>query len=104
LYAEAFLQNGDADYKQVCMNTANFIQRELTAEQGYFFSAMDADSEGVEGKFYVWTIAELKEILNEIEFRIACAYYNINEFGYWEHEKYTKKISIRRFKQSTINF
>ena len=93
LYAEAFLQNGDTDYKQVCMNTANFIQRELTAEQGYFFSALDADSEGVEGKFYVWTIAELKNILNETEFRIACSYYNINEFGYWEHENY---ILIRR--------
>jgi len=93
LYAEAFLQNGDADYKQVCMNTANFIQRELTAEQGYFFSALDADSEGVEGKFYVWTIAELKNVLNEKEFRIACSYYNINEFGYWEHENY---ILIRR--------
>jgi uncharacterized protein YyaL (SSP411 family) len=93
LYAEAFLQNGDADYKQVCINTADFIQRELTAEQGYFFSALDADSEGVEGKFYVWTIAELKNILNEKEFRIACSYYNINEFGYWEHENY---ILIRR--------
>ena len=93
LYADAFLQNGDDDYKQVCMNTANFIERELTAEQGYFFSALDADSEGVEGKFYVWTISELKEILNEIEFRIACSYYNINEFGYWEHENY---ILIRR--------
>jgi uncharacterized protein YyaL (SSP411 family) len=93
LYAEAFLQNGDADYKQVCINTADFIQRELTAEQGYFFSALDADSEGVEGKFYVWTIAELKNILNEKEFRIACTYYNINEFGYWEHENY---ILIRR--------
>lgn len=93
LYAEAFLQNGDADYKQVCMNTAEFLQRELTAEQGYFFSALDADSEGVEGKFYVWTIAELKNILNEKEFRIACSYYNINEFGYWEHENY---ILIRR--------
>lgn len=93
LYAEAFLQNGDDDYKQVCMNTANFIKRELTAEQGYFFSALDADSEGVEGKFYVWTIAELKNILNETEFRIACSYYNINEFGYWEHENY---ILIRR--------
>ena len=93
LYAEAFLQNDDADYKQVCINTADFIQRELTAKQGYFFSALDADSEGIEGKFYVWTIAELKNILTEIEFRIACAYYNINEFGYWEHENY---ILIRR--------
>jgi hypothetical protein len=93
LYSEAFLQNGDADYKQVCINTANFIKRELTAQQGYFFSALDADSEGVEGKFYVWTIAELKNILSEEEFRIACAYYNINEFGYWEHDNY---ILIRR--------
>jgi len=93
LYAEAFLQNGDTDYKQVCMNTADFIQRELTAAKGYFFSALDADSEGVEGKFYVWTIAELKDVLNEKEFRIACSYYNINEFGYWEHENY---ILIRR--------
>lgn len=93
LYAEAFLQNGDGDYKQVCINTANFIQRELTADQGYFFSALDADSEGVEGKFYVWTIAELKNILTEEEFRIVCSYYNINEFGYWEHENH---ILIRR--------
>jgi uncharacterized protein YyaL (SSP411 family) len=93
LYAEAYQQNADADYKDVCLRTAAYIQREMTAPEGYFYSALDADSEGVEGKFYTWTIDELKSLLTEEEFRVTSVYYNLNTFGYWEHEQY---ILLRR--------
>ncbi len=93
LYAEGYAQFADPDFAHVCRQTASFIARELTAEAGYFYAALDADSEGVEGKFYTWTLEELKALLLEEEFRVAEVYYNLNAFGFWEHDQY---ILIRR--------
>jgi len=74
-------------YKSVVYETINFIKEELTSPEGAFYSALDADSEGVEGKYYVWTVNELKEILGG-RFDLAAAYYNINQLGFWEHDNY----------------
>jgi hypothetical protein len=93
LYTEGYWNNQDEDYKQICYQTAEFIERELTSEKGYFFSALDADSEGIEGKFYVWTKAELLSILSETEFKLVEVYYSVNPFGFWEDENY---ILMRR--------
>lgn len=93
LYAEAYSQHKDKDYKQICFQTVDFISRELSSGQGYFYSALDADSENVEGKFYVWKKQELLEILSSDEFKIAEIYYSINPFGLWEEENY---ILMRR--------
>ena len=88
LYAFSYQESGNELYKEICFQTIAFILRELTHEKGYFFSALDADSEGVEGKYYTWKKEELVSILNEEEFKIIQAYYNINDLGFWEDEQY----------------
>ncbi len=84
LYAEAYQATGDALYQQVVYETLEFVQRELTDASGAFYSALDADSDGEEGKFYVWKKEELQSILED-DFDWFSDYYNINSKGFWEH-------------------
>ncbi|MDQ3047121.1 MAG: thioredoxin domain-containing protein [Bacteroidota bacterium] len=98
LYSEAFRQSKDPLYKQVVTDTLEFIKRELTSPEGAFFSALDADSEGEEGKFYVWTKEELQTILKD-RFGLFSDYFNINERGFWEHGNY---ILLRHEDDQTI--
>jgi hypothetical protein len=65
-----------------------FIERELTSPEGGFYSALDADSEGVEGKFYVWEEEELKNLIDEKDFKIFSEVFSVNEKGYWEDDNY----------------
>jgi uncharacterized protein YyaL (SSP411 family) len=88
LYAEAWHLHKNEDYKQVCEQTFEFLKRELMSPEGYFFSALDADSEGEEGKFYVWKKDEIKSILTNEEYSLAEFYFNINKNGYWEDDNY----------------
>ena len=92
LYSKAYQQSKNPLYKEIVYETLEFIQREMTSVQGGFYSAIDADSEGKEGKFYVWKLDELKEVLNELKapkaFEIISEYFNINKTGYWEEENY----------------
>ncbi|MDE2058694.1 MAG: DUF255 domain-containing protein [candidate division NC10 bacterium] len=83
-YLEAFQVTGDPFYQRIASEVLDYILREMTAPEGGFYSATDADSEGVEGKFYVWTPAEIDTILGEEEARRFCAYYDISESGNWE--------------------
>jgi uncharacterized protein len=87
LYSEAFQATQDPLYKQVVFETLEFIEREMTSPEGGFYSALDADSEGVEGKYYVWKQEELKNILKE-DFIVFADYFNVNERGFWEHDNY----------------
>ena len=87
LYSKAYQLNKNPLYKKVVAETVQFIEEELTAENGALYSALDADSEGEEGKYYVWKKEELKQILGE-DFEIAKVYFNINSYGLWEHENY----------------
>lgn len=87
LYAEAFKATGNILYKNVVNETLEFIEREMTSPEGLFYSALDADSEGVEGKFYVWTKEELQQLLG-VDFALFTAYYNVNSLGLWEDENY----------------
>lgn len=84
LYAEAYKSNPLPLFKRVMDQTAEWIDREMTHESGAYYSALDADSEGVEGKFYVWTKEELKEILGDDELLFSM-YYNVQRDGNWEH-------------------
>jgi uncharacterized protein len=84
LYAEAYQASPNELYQSVVYETIDFVERELTSPEGAFYSALDADSEGEEGKFYVWQKEELKEILKD-EYELFARYYNVNEKGYWEH-------------------
>jgi uncharacterized protein YyaL (SSP411 family) len=87
LYSEAYQLTRNNLYRQTIEETLEFIERELTAPGGGFYSALDADSEGVEGKYYIWTKEELQKLLGD-DFRIAEAYYNVNDKGYWEDDHY----------------
>ncbi|MGV3656550.1 MAG: thioredoxin domain-containing protein, partial [Chitinophagaceae bacterium] len=94
---EAYGLTGDEKYKEVIEQTLEFVQRELTHESGGFYSALDADSEGVEGKFYVWDYEEVKELLGE-DADIFCKYYNITPGGNWEgHNILFVKTPISEF-------
>ncbi|MBI4947783.1 MAG: thioredoxin domain-containing protein [Bacteroidetes bacterium] len=89
LYSEAYRFNKNSLYKNVVFETLEFIQREMTSPEGAFYSALDADSEGEEGKYYVWKKESLTQILSEAEgFKLFCEYFNVNEQGYWENENY----------------
>ena len=83
LYAEAYQKTKEPLYKEVVFETLEFVQREMTDKVGAFYSALDADSEGEEGKFYVWEKDELKELLAS-DYGLFSDYYNINENGFWE--------------------
>jgi hypothetical protein len=87
LYSEAYHLTKEVLFKDVVYETIAFISRELTAPEGSFYSALDADSEGIEGKYYIWTKNELLEILND-DTTLFFDYYNVNETGYWEHDSY----------------
>ncbi len=72
-------------YSETIEETLSFIQREMMAPDGGFYSAYDADSEGVEGKFYVWDREEVVALLGD-EASIFCAFYDVTEEGNWEEK------------------
>ena len=72
-------------YSETIEETLSFIQREMMAPEGGFYSAYDADSEGVEGKFYVWDKEEIESILGS-EASLFCAFYDVTEEGNWEEK------------------
>ncbi|MBI9054922.1 MAG: thioredoxin domain-containing protein [Bacteroidales bacterium] len=86
LYSSAYQQTKNPNYKIIVQETLAFIERELTSKEGGFYSSLDADSEGEEGKFYVWTKNELKEVLGE-KTDLIIDYYNVTENGNWEDGK-----------------
>jgi len=83
LYTAAYQQTKGPRYRRIVMETMDFIQREFTSPEGGFYSSFDADSEGEEGKFYVWTRAELRRALGE-DADLICDYYSVTEQGNWE--------------------
>ncbi|MBA4054765.1 MAG: thioredoxin domain-containing protein [Marivirga sp.] len=84
LYSEAYQITKDESYKKILYETFGWLQREMTNENGGFYSALDADSEGVEGQYYVWTKSDLEQILGKDE-KIISAYYGVTAEGNWEH-------------------
>ena len=82
-YCEAYQITKDPFYLDVLQKTLDFVLREMTSSEGGFYSAYDADSEGVEGKFYVWTKKEIKEILGN-NADIFCLYFDVTDGGNWE--------------------
>lgn len=87
LYCEAFTLTKNKLYKQTVIDTLNFIEQEWYKPEGYFYSAYDADSEGEEGKYYVWNKLDLQDYLGE-NFDVFADYFNVNDLGYWEHSNY----------------
>lgn len=86
LYSHAFQVIKNPLYKKVVYETLQFINRELASPEGGFYSSLDADSEGEEGKFYVWSEKEIKEILKD-DAGFYSDYYGITKKGNWEENK-----------------
>ena len=82
-YLHAWQVTGNAHFRQVVVETLEFVARELTHPAGGFYSSLDADSEGEEGKFYVWTLEEVREVLQEDSGLFEAAY-GITPRGNWE--------------------
>ncbi len=84
LYAQAFQATKNPLYKKTVYETLEFVKDELTSPDGEFYASLDADSEAVEGKFYVWTKEEIISVLKD-DAEIFSDYYNITAEGNWEH-------------------
>ena len=92
LYSDAYLITKNELYKDIVTQTLEYIKRDMTTENGAFYSSLDADSNNKEGKleegaFYVWQKEELKTLLKE-DYSLFSDYYNINNYGLWEHDNY----------------
>jgi len=92
LYSDAYLATKNELYKETVYQTLEFVAREMTTDQGGFYSALDADSLDNDGKleegaYYVWTKQELETLIGE-EFPLFKEYYNINSYGKWEKDHY----------------
>lgn len=87
LYSEAYQVFKKPLYQSTVIETITFVEKEWKGGEGNYFSALDADTDGVEGKFYVWKKEELEKILGN-EFSHFAKYYSVDEFGYWEHDNY----------------
>ncbi|WP_339738800.1 thioredoxin domain-containing protein [uncultured Sunxiuqinia sp.] len=98
VYAQAFQQTQKPLYREVVEQTIEFLNRELLSPENGFYSSLDADSEGEEGKFYVWQKPELQKLLGD-EFHLFADYYQVNETGYWEEGNY---ILLRRQSDETV--
>lgn len=84
-YSELYSVTKNEEYKDIAKDIINYIIRELLSEDGVFYSAEDADSEGIEGKFYVWTKKEIEKILG-IDAELYCKIYNIYSNGNYKEE------------------
>ncbi len=94
LYAATRTHFGAPLFKVAAKGVADFLLRELRTEEGGFASALDADSEGVEGRFYVWTPAQLVDVLGEDDGRWAAALLEVTDTGTFEHGAST--LQLRR--------
>ncbi len=105
LYAHAYQVTQKPLYQKVVSETLDFIAREMTSKEGGFYSSYDADSEGEEGKFYVWTKEEIDAILgDENESKIFNDYYEVTASGNWEHHNilYRKKEAAKIAKKYNL--
>ncbi|MFO8055510.1 MAG: thioredoxin domain-containing protein [Bacteroidales bacterium] len=90
-YLEAYQATKDEIYERTAREIFTYVLRDMRSPDGGFFSAEDADSEGVEGKFYVWKTEELKEILSEKDYKLVKTIFNIEESGNYLEEATRQK-------------
>lgn len=95
LYAEAYSATKNQFFKTIIYKTTTWLQREMTHTEGGFYSALDADSEGEEGKFYTWTLNEFKDSIGS-GWEMAGEYYQVTERGNWEHGRNILHVADRQ--------
>ena len=86
VYLEAFQATGRAFYRDVVVETLDYVLREMTSPEGAFYSTQDADSEGEEGKFFVWSYDEVEALLGREKTKIFSYAYDVNSEGNWEEK------------------
>jgi uncharacterized protein YyaL (SSP411 family) len=85
VYLEAYQATGEPEYARVAREILDYVLGRMTSPEGGFYSTEDADSEGVEGKYYVWSLAEIQEILGADRAKTFAYVYDVTEHGNWEH-------------------
>ena len=93
LYSSAYQVTRKDSYARVVRSAIEWVGREMISPEGALYSALDADSEGEEGRYYVWTEKELKDILKE-EYPLFAQYYNIGKASHWEGGKHILQRSM----------
>ena len=83
IYLDAYLVTKKRAYADVARDILEYVIADLQAPEGGFYSSRDADSDGLEGAFYVWTVEQVREVLGEDDARLACAFYDVTESGNW---------------------
>ncbi|MCB0703431.1 MAG: thioredoxin domain-containing protein [Ignavibacteriae bacterium] len=98
-YSNAYKTEHNSLFKDIVYQTVDFVERELMNDKFGYYSSLNADSEGEEGKFYVWDYSEIKKVLTDAEFKLVEDYYGIIEHGNWEEEKNIlhSKITIENY-------
>ncbi len=86
IYLETYQATGDIFYRRIAEETLDYILRDMTSPEGGFYAAEDADSEGVEGKFYVWTPQEIEAALAPDDAKLAMRLWDVTEAGNFEGE------------------
>ena len=99
-YLEAYQKTGKAVYKTVVTKTLDYVLRELTDAQGGFYCGQDADSDGVEGKYYVFTPDEVINVLGEADGQHFCDWFGITQQGNFEGKNILNLIENRHFEES----
>ncbi len=84
IYLDAFQATGNSRWADVARDILDYVLADLQSPEGGFYSARDADSEGVEGKYYVWSWSELRQLLGEPDVKLFASYYDCSEAGNWE--------------------
>ena len=86
LYSQMWQISGDDPYRQIANETADWVLRDMRAPDGAFYSTLDADSEGEEGKFYVWTPEQVRELISAESYPIFAAHFGLDRPANFEHE------------------
>jgi uncharacterized protein len=98
LLTEAYRETGSDLFKARIEETVAWLQREMIAEGGGFAASLDADSEGEEGKFYVWTVAEIEEVLGPQDAARFCEIYDVTAGGNWEGHTILNRLASLELK------
>ena len=101
LYLHGYQFGGDPAFERIVRETLDYLEREMLDGEGGFYSAQDADSEGIEGKFFVWTRAELNAVLGEEDARICGAVYGVTEGGNFldpHHPEFGRRNVLSRYR------
>ncbi len=110
VYTDAYQLTHKEIYKDIAEKIISFVLNEMTNNEGAFYTAIDADSEGIEGKFYIWSKKEIEEILTKEESDFICEYFNITEEGNFEghnilnliHHEELDKLNQSKFEEIRI--